>query len=384
MSPRRPSTLGHLRTTWQRLSVTYGELTQQTTEFPARKMNSIRPGRPAGDSRGARPGGTAAGERPPAGSAPRVYLLVGEEDVRAEEALRRILDDFLPEAERALNLDVMDAAEVPVQDIITRCETLPFFGACRAVVVRRASALKAPDQEALAAYLEKGPPPSVLIVLADALDRRRRLYGVLQRRGRVIPCTRLAPEELPSWVAARTKGEGKRITSEAAEALVTLVGGGLRELGSEIGKLVSYAGGRDTITVDDVRAVASHVADATVFELMDAVGHRQADRALGLLHSVLAEGEPPVRVLYMLEDQLRMILRTQALVERRASPAEVRETLGTRAWLFSRYRLQAAAFCSVDVTRMIGLLLETDALIKTGGAAARLALEILIVRLSAD
>jgi DNA polymerase-3 subunit delta len=343
-----------------------------------------RPRRATAGSRDPRRNGPASGEIPGARTDAHVYALLGEEDVRAEHALRKILDDLLPAEERPLNLDVVDAEETPVQEIITCCETLPFFGARRVVVIRRADALRAPDQEALAAYLDQGPPPSVVVVVADTLDRRRRLYGVLQRLGRVIPCGRLDPEELPAWVTAQVKREGKRITSEAAQALIGLVGGGLRELGSEIGKLVAYAGDRDTITASDVGANSSHVAEATVFELMDAVGHRQGERALGLLQSVLAEGEPPVRVLYMLGDQLRMILRTKALVDRRAHPAEIRETLGTRAWLFSRYRLQATAFAHMDVTRMLGLLLETDALIKTGGAPPRLALETLIVRLSAD
>lgn len=331
-----------------------------------------------------RPRRSAAGPREPGRTASHVYLLLGEEDVRAEDALRRILDELIPSEERALNLDVVDAEETPIQEIITRCDTLPFFGARRAVVIHRAGALRAPDQEALAAYVDRGPPPSVLIIMADALDRRRRLYGVLQRVGRIIPCGRLDPQDLPAWISARVTEAGKRITPEAAQALVVLVGGGLRELGSEISKLVAYVGARDTITADDVHAVASHVAEATVFDLMDAVGHRQGERSLSLLQSVLAEGEPPVRVLYMLEDQLRMILRTKRLVERGASPVEVRETLGTRAWLYSRYRLQATAFAHMDVTRMLGLLLETDELIKTGGMPARLALEMLIVRLSAN
>ncbi len=345
-------------------------------------MTPPRSRRPAAGTRGGPPGRDPT-PAPPAvrRGAPQVYLLLGDEDVRADQALQTLLDDLLPQPERALNLDVVDAGEVPIQDIITRCETLPFFGARRVVVLRRGGALRVPDQDALAAYLEHGPPPSALIVVADSLDRRRRLYGVLQRMGRVIPCGRLDPEDLPGWVRARARQERKTITPEAAEILVGLVGGGLRELGLEIGKLAAYTGNRGTITADDVRDLASHVAEVTVFELMDAVGRRQADRALALLGTVLSMGEPPVRVLYMLEDQLRMLLRTKALVDRRASPVEVRAVLGTRAWLYSRYREQVAAFGAIDVGTILELLLETDAMIKTGTAPPRLAIETLIARL---
>jgi DNA polymerase III subunit delta len=316
-----------------------------------------------------------------------VYLLLGDEDVRAEQALGRLLDDLLPPGERALNLEVVDAGEMPVQEIITRCETLPFFGARRVVVVRRGEAFRAHDQDALAAYLDRGPSPSTaLILIAESLDRRRRLYSVLQRVGRIVPCGRLRPEDLPGWIRGRVAEEGKEITRDAVEALVGLVGGGLRELGLEIAKLVAYVGARPAITAGDVREAASHVAEATVFELMDAVGHRQADKALEVLQTVIALGEPPVRILYMLEDQLRMLLRTGALLERRRPPArisqdEIREVLGNRAWLFDRYRGQVAAFGRMDVAKILGLLVETDALIKTGATPPRLAIETLIVRL---
>ncbi len=315
------------------------------------------------------------------GERPQVYLLLGEEDARADDALGTLLDALLPAEERALNLDVVEAGEVPVQEIITRCETLPFLGARRVVVVRRAEALRAPEQDALAAYLDHGPPPSVLILVAGSLDRRRRLYTVLQRAGRVVPCDRLSPGDLPGWVRARAAAEGKAITPEAVRTLLGLVGGGLRELGLEIAKLAAYAGERRTITAEDVRAIASRVAEATVFELMDAVGRREASRALRLLGTVIAMGEPPARILYLLEDQFRMLLRTQALLERRAGRAEVREVLGARAWLYGRYREQVAGFAGMDVGRVLGLLLEADAAIKTGAAPPRLAIETLIARL---
>jgi len=341
-----------------------------------------RPHRTSGArNRGAAGPATSAGARSSGGRTPHCYLLLGDEDVRAEEALRTLLDELVPADQRALNVDVVDAGEVTIQDIVTRCETLPFFGPRRVVVVRRAGELRAPDQDALASYLEPVPPPSSLVLVADSLDRRRRLYGVAQRTGRVIPCGRLDPAALPAWVRARAQSEGKTITSEAARSLVLLVGGGLRELGLETAKLVAYVGARGEITVEDVRAVASHVAEATVFELMDAVGRRRTDHALELLQTVITMGEPPVRVLYMLEDQLRMLLRTEALVRRRAPAGERREVLGNRAWLYDRYREQVAAFGRLDGRKMLGLLLETDGMIKTGAVTPRLALETLIVRL---
>jgi DNA polymerase III subunit delta len=320
-------------------------------------------------------------------SGPGVYLLLGEETWLADETLAKLLRELLPASERDLNLDVLDTGETPVQDIIAKCDTLPFFGTCRVVVLRLRDErdIRPGGPEMLAAYLEQGPPPSTLIVVAEKLDRRRRLFTVLQRIARIIPCRQMDPEELPRWVRARVAAAGKTIVPQAAEALVMLAGGNLRELASEIDKLVAYVGARRAIAPADVHEVTSHVAAATVFDLMDAVGLRQTERALRLLQVVLT-GESPVRVLFMLSDQIRMLLRTKALDDRRRptrrpSREEIRQALGTRAFLYDRYRAQVAAFGRFDIGRVLGLLLEADAEIKTGAKPPRLALETLVVGL---
>jgi DNA polymerase III subunit delta len=288
----------------------------------------------------------------------------------------------LPPAERDLNLDVVDAGDVPVQDIITRCETLPFFGARRVVVVRRAEALRAADQDALAAYLERGTLPSVLIMQAAKLDGRRRLYLALRHLGRIEPCDPLKPWEVSRWIQDRVKKAGKGLAPDAVQLLALLVGGSIRELASEIDKLVAYAGDRTTITAQDVRAITSHVAEAEVFELMDAVGHQQASRALKLLRAVLAK-EAPLLVLFMLGDHIRTIRKAKALMDRRASADEARSVLGGRYWLYEHGKLQpqVSKFAGMDMGRVLGLLLEADTDIKTGVKHPRLALETLIVGL---
>ena len=342
---------------------------------------------PDRDTRRSPSGQTSPRPTGAARSGPGVYLLLGEETWLADEALEKLLRQLLPQSERDLNLDVMDAAEASVQDIIAKCDTFPFFGTRRVVVVRIRDErdFRPGGLEMLGAYLEQGPPPSTLILTAEKLDRRRRLFTVLQRVARIVPCRRMEPDELSGWVRARVAAADKAIAAEAAEALVALAGSNLRELATEIDKLVAYAGARRTIAVTDVREVTSHVAEATVFELMDAVGLRHTEQALRLLQVVLAD-ESPVKVLFMLSDQIRMLLRTKALQERarmrgRPSRDEVRNALGARAFLYDRYRAQVAAFGRFDMGQVLGLLLEADTEIKTGVKPPRLALETLVVGL---
>ena len=135
----------------------------------------------------------------------QVYLLQGEEDLLIDQALAVLLDRLMPAEERDLNLDVLRAGEIALPDLVTRLDTLPFFGRRRVVVVKDPDAWKAPEQERLAAYLEQGPPPSALILVAQGLDRRRRLYAAIRRIGEVQEFPRMSVRQLPLWITERAR-----------------------------------------------------------------------------------------------------------------------------------------------------------------------------------
>lgn len=309
-----------------------------------------------------------------------VYLLQGEEDLLVEQALTDLLDHLIPAQDRALNLDVLYADEMPIGDLITRADTFPFFGQCRVVVVKGADAWNAAEQERLATYLEQGRPPSALILVAEGLDRRRRLYTTVRRLGEVREFPRLSAREVPGWVTARAQEARTRIDPDAADALVALVGTGLRQLTMELGKLIAYAGDQNRITAKDVEAAASHLAESTIFMLVDAVGERRADRALRYLAEILREEAPPY-VLFMITRQFRMLLRTRTLLTRGNSVPVIQQALGVPGFVARRYVGQARNFPAASFPRIFQRLQEADRAVKTTGQP-RLALETLIVSLS--
>src|SRR3989442_9965749 len=156
------------------------------------------------------------------------YLLHGEEDLLIDQALAALLDRLVPAEERDLNLDVLWATEIAITDLVTRLDTLPFFGRRRVVVVKDADAWKAPEQERLAAYLEQGAAPSALIPVAQGLDRRRKLEPTIRRIGEGQEFPRMSVRQLPSWIAEPARHAGRPLDPHAAGATSALVGAGLR------------------------------------------------------------------------------------------------------------------------------------------------------------
>jgi len=309
----------------------------------------------------------------------QVYLLQGEEDLLIDQALAVLLDRLMPAEERDLNLDVLRAGEIALPDLVTRLDTLPFFGRRRVVVVKDPDAWKAPEQERLAAYLEQGPPPSALILVAQGLDRRRKLYTTIRRIGEVQEFPRMSVRQLPSWIAERARQAGRRLDADAVDALVALVGPGLRQLSLEMEKAFAYAGDRDRITRADIEAAVSRVSETTIFMLVDAIGARQAGQALRHLTDILREEAPPY-VLFMIARQFRMLYRSSVLLAARKPLAMLQEVLGVPPFIVRRIAEQAKNFSPVSFPRIFARLLEADRAIK-GTGHPQLALEMLIADL---
>lgn len=306
-----------------------------------------------------------------------LHLFVGEEDLLIEEGVDALIAQTLPPESRALNLDVVNAGSTPVADLITRLDTLPFFGDRRVVVVKDLDALSADGQRELEAYLARGLPPTVVILTAEGLDRRSRLFKVIQQHGAIHPCDATGWRQAPGWVEQAASRNGKRITPQAAQMLVSLTGVGLRTLGLEVEKLAAYVGERAEITEEDVDAVASRLSEASVFALTDAVGERHAGRAMQALRALL-QSEHPLPVLGMIAGHFRRLVRTKATGAR--SETDLARAIGVHPYAARKLFAQARHYRLGDFPGIFAALEETDRAVKSTGQP-ELALETLVVRL---
>lgn len=310
--------------------------------------------------------------------ADRPTLIIGEEDFLAEEALGRLIAQALPREDRALNLDILDAG-APIGEILTRLDTAPFFGPSRVVVVRRLEAMREADHDALIAHLERGNAPTVAIFLARELDRRRRLFLTFRKVATIVECRPLAARDLPAWVAARFKVAGKRAAPGAAESLAALSGGALRDLDHEVAKVATYVGERPVVTIADVEAIATRLGEASIFTLVDAVGGRDAARALVALSDILATDEP-LHVLFMIARQFRLILRAHQLSARGAPQSTLAEQLSVHPFVARKIGEQARGYRPQQFPAIFAALEGADRAIKSG-SEPRLVLQMLIVQL---
>jgi DNA polymerase-3 subunit delta len=149
----------------------------------------------------------------------------------------------------------------------------------------------------------------------------------------------------------------------------------------EIQKLVLYSQDRP-IDEDDVRQLVSHVREASIWALVDAVAEGRTELAQLILHRLYKEGMEPSHILTMITRQFRLIALAGDL-ERGLSRPQVQDRLGLKSsYALDKTLRQARLYDFEGVRRAYDKLLETDSAIKTGRYSDKLAVELLVTELA--
>ena len=170
----------------------------------------------------------------------------------------------------------------------------------------------------------------------------------------------------------------KTIHPDAAQYLVSISDPDMYSLRNEIFKVINYTGERETVTLDDIRAVATVTIKSVIFDLMDAVAARDRAKALSYLDDMLSLKEPEQKILAMVSKQTGEILKLRLLMDRRLPSSQIsRYFPGKHPFAFRKLTEQAGKSDSAYLAGFLKKCAEADNAWKTGKMSPRLSLEML-------
>ncbi len=253
-----------------------------------------------------------------------IYILHGENLHLRRQRRREIVERFVAGADPELVVAHFDAS-AELAEVLDAARTAPLLGSRRLVMVHDADEFVSAHRQRLEAYLANPSSAGSLMLLMDSSPAKTKLGKLARKVGQVIDCANPADSELPAWLARAASALDKRISKDAARLLAGWVGNDLVRLESEMEKLALYAGGRPSISVEDVAAVVAASAGAAPFALVDAIDAGRAGEALRLLTAVLTRRGEEFRLLGLLAWHLRSRRgprrRTPGRTARRGGPA---------------------------------------------------------------
>lgn len=311
------------------------------------------------------------------------YLFYGPGEFRLEKTLDRIREGFIPESFRELNVQIFYGDKKTDPDEIIQCaRSFPFMARNRLVIVRRVESFPAGQLEKFLPYLENPSESTCLIFISSKTNFNQKFYKRIRASGRAVNFTELREKEVVPWIKETAKALGLRIDHAACQYLHQIAGNRLRDLSGELEKLY-LRHGADPVGVEEVRELAIHSRLYNIFELMNAISMRNCGESLQVLTRYLEEEggrDAPLRVLGMLNRQIRLLWEAKTILSSGGGVKEVSEKLRLPRFFAKDFLDQSKQWSEGDLEKGLALLYRADGLLKAS-ARPKPVLESLILSL---
>lgn len=318
-----------------------------------------------------------------------VYVFCGTEKILMDKALKRLIEKFLPDGLEAFNLDQLDGEKTLARDIVDLANTVPVMAQKRIVLIDNPPYLQAGksfkgefNEKILLDYLPKLNEQACLIFrVIGKVDKRKKILKEMGKVGQIVDFSSLNRNDLYQWIISFFQKENKRIEKEALEYLIIVGNEGLDFLQNELNKLLLFCIKDEKITIEAVREIVANTTEINIFNLIDSIANKQGKKALIQLQTSLANGEAPLKLIYLLVRQFRMMLIAKDLMQQGYSEKTIREKLEVPPFVVNKILGQSHRFSFLQLVQALNVLVETETALKSSGGQMEELMEDVVIRL---
>lgn len=307
-----------------------------------------------------------------ANDAAPVTLVVGEEELLVERAVRATASAARPAAGDGEDLHDADAGALTVGELSSLMSP-SLFGGVGVVIIRSAQNAAKEVCAQLLKYAQAPDPDMTLIVTHPGGAKNKALVTDLTKAGaKVISCPKVTRfSDRADFVRGEFSRAGRKIDEGGVRAMLDSVGSDLRELAAACDQLVSDTEGKISAAV--VARYYRGRAEATGFTVADRAVEGRLGESLEQLRWALATGVSPVLISSALAQGVRLLGRVGAA---RGKPAAaLAAEIGAPPWKIDRVKQQLRGWHPDGVARALQAIAEADAQVKGEGSSPAYALE---------
>ncbi len=327
-----------------------------------------------------------------------VYLLFGAETYLRDLAAKTITDMVLVDSGlREFNENEISLTRTPVSHALSSAEQMPMISSKRVVkiidVVVSATGtkdnIKEDDEAILEAYLKRPAASSVVIFVANELDKRRKTSKLLLENSTAVEFKELEEAELTGWARTKLKDLNAEIDDRALRHLIGLVGNDVRRLTNEVEKLAVAALPDHLITMDLVDSLVPNSREISNFDLTDSLLSKNKTRSLQILKKILDDGAEPLMLLGLIASNFRRLFMSKELMRNGVERREVARIMKLPYSKQEDFLATARRIETGRLTQVMRRIAETDLAIKTsiggsGKTGSRLQIEMLVCELAGE
>ena len=187
------------------------------------------------------------------------------------------------------------------------------------------------------------------------------------------------------WIAGSVRRENKQITEQVIRFFFDKgLELDMENIQKELGKIYSAIHlDKSEITAQDVEEICTTQITNQIFDMVNAVAEKQQRKALDYYYDLVALKEPPMRILFLLTRQFRLLLEVKDMDKRGYPRKEIASKVGLHPFVVGKYQEQARAFSSKALREIIEDSVDMEEAVKTGRLSDMLGVELFIMKYSA-
>lgn len=308
------------------------------------------------------------------------YLLYGEEVYLKRQYRDKLVKAMTTEGD-TMNFSAYQGKDINPGELVDLAETLPFFAERRVILVEDSGFFKT-SCDVLAEYIPQINETTCFIFVESEVDKRGRTYKAIKKAGSAVEFVPQTEAVLTRWVLGRIKKENKNITQPVMQMFFDRTGFDMSNIDRELEKLLCYTLKKDVIEAEDVKAVVTEQISNKIFDMVDAISSHHQEKALELYYDLLTLKEAPMRILFLITRQFRILAEVKELTGKGFSNKEIAQKVSVPEFAVRKYQGQGRSYTKEKLIQALKDAATAEEDVKTGKLNEKIAVEIFITAYS--
>lgn len=291
-----------------------------------------------------------------------IYFLSGEESYYSDIITKYIQDNALSETEKAFNQTIIYGKDTEISTVINTAKRYPMMANYQVVIVKEAQNIK--DIDDLVHYASNPLKSTILVInyKYKTLDKRKKLYKVINDNCVLLESKKLYDNEVPQWINAYLRNKNRTIDPGAGMLMTEFLGNDLSKIANELDKLIiTLPDGEYNITSAHIERNIGISKDYNNFELHKALTQKNVLKANRIVNyfSQNPKDNPLTLTLSSLYHFYSKVL-IYHFIKNKTDKRNVALALKVNPYFVSDYENAAKKYNPKKVVEIIALLREYD------------------------
>ncbi|MGG7176539.1 DNA polymerase III subunit delta [Clostridium paraputrificum] len=318
------------------------------------------------------------------------YILCGSDEELIKDGIKLLSKPYIDDGLGDLNYIKLDGLNTTMDDIMNACETMPFMGEKKVVLVYRANFLKDKADSSgvklfneVKEYLKDVPPYTLLIMYYLFGDKRetpkknKKLMS-LDKITTIVHFDKLKRDRFIKKVEDIFKEKGQNIGKVELRYFCERVQNNFDIIKREIEKLISYTNGRE-IKREDIDKLIPAKSEEDIFDLIDLISQRKIEKAIDIMNELLFRADQHMLIITSIENQFKKLYGIKVGMQQGKKVDDFVSELRVPAFVCEKLMNLSSKFSLRQLEGLMKLCIETEGRLKSTGIDKTMELELLLL-----